>query len=92
MFRVGHTDTWVRWFADAVIAAAALAQVVLDPAAAVASPRHDAVADLRVDSAARELINEPAAHPVVCAAIAADLAGLSGQAARTALDQLKDRR
>ncbi len=63
MFRAGHTDTWVRWFADAVIAAAARSG---RPrlAAAVAGSWLDAVADLLVDSAARELIL--AAQPGVC--------------------------
>ncbi len=88
LYRTGNVDAWVRWFADALLASSDLAQIVLDDAATVMASWHAAVADLRTDAAARRLVDALATHPVVSAELAAELTGVSAQAARTALDQL----
>lgn len=91
LFRAGQTDAWVRWFADALIAAVDLAQIVLDDAARVIAGWQSAIDDLRADAAARRLVDQLATHPVVSADLVAELCGVSPQAARTALDQLTTR-
>jgi len=91
LFRAGHSDTWVRWFADALIAAVDLAQTVLDDAAAIIAGWHEAIADVRADAAARRIVDRLATHPVVSADLAAELCGVSVQAARAALVQLAER-
>lgn len=91
LFRSGQVDAWVRWFADAVIAAAGLARIVLDDADAVLASWRASVADLRADAAARRLVDELPAHPVVSADLVARLTGVSPQSARSALGQLVER-
>lgn len=91
LFRAGQVDAWVRWFADAVIAAVGLAQIVLDDADAVLASWRASVADLRVDAAARRVVDELPAHPVVSADLVAGLTGVSPQSARIALGQLVER-
>ncbi len=88
LYRTGHVDAWVRWFADALIAAADLAQIVLDDAAAIITSWQDAVSDLRSDAAARGLLDALPIHPVVSAQFVATLCDVTAQAARTAIGQL----
>lgn len=91
LYRSGHIDAWVRWFADTLITAATIAQIVLHDARAVLDTWEASVGDLRADSAARRLVTELGANPVVSAETAAGLCGVSEQAARNALGQLTER-
>ncbi|MEX1008001.1 MAG: helix-turn-helix domain-containing protein [Acidimicrobiia bacterium] len=50
------------------------------------------VRDLRVDASARSVLELLPSHPVVSAALVAQLLGISTRAARTALDVLTTRR
>jgi Fic family protein len=91
LYRQGQVDTWVRWFADAVLAAAERSGEVLDEVAALEESWRHAVSDLRSDSAARRLCAQLPAHPVVSAISVASLLGVSRQAAATALGALEAR-
>ncbi len=83
------TVTWT--IADALIAAADLAQIVLDDAAAIIASWQDADSDLRSDGAARSLLDALPIHPVVSARLVATLCDVTEQAARTAIGQLARR-
>jgi Fic family protein len=91
LYRQDHVDTWVRWFADAVVSAAERSGIVLDAAARLEKSWGDAVADLRSDSAARRLCAQLPAHPVVSALSVASLLDVSRQAAAAALTALEAR-
>lgn len=91
LYRQGHLDTWIRWFADAVGTAASLSGEVLDAVARLRDRWRASVGDLRLDSTARALVEQLVAHPVLNAKQAAELCGVSEQAARAALGQLSER-
>lgn len=91
LFRQGDADAWVRWFADAVSAAADRSSEVLAGVAGLQASWRTAVADLRIDSAARRLCELLPAHPVISSAIVAHLLGVSEEAGRVALGELARR-
>jgi Fic family protein len=91
LYRQDQVDAWVAWFADAVISAAERSGDVLDAIARLADTWNEAVSDLRSDSAARRLCDQLPAHPVVSSLSAADLLGVSRQAAAVALAALEAR-
>ena len=88
LFREGHVDVWVGWFADAVDHAAERTVVVLSAVGELVSRWTDAASILRRDAAARRLVPRLAEHPVVNAAIVAELLGVSEQSARVAISEL----
>jgi Fic family protein len=91
LFRQGQVDAWVSWFAEAVETAATRSSDVLEAAVELHSSWRVAVADLRTDAAVRRLVEQLPAHPALTAAKAAELCGVSEQAARGALAQLVER-
>ena len=91
LYRQDQEDTWVSWFADAVIAAAEASTEVLHRVGQIQRDWMDKIGDLRSDSAARRLCALLPAHPVVSALVAADLLGVSRQAAANALTALQRR-
>jgi Fic family protein len=91
LYRQGHVDAWVEWFADAVLAAAEDSAAVLVRIGEVQDAWRAATADLRADSAARRLVEVLPSHPVLSSATVAALTGVSDEAGRLALDALTAR-
>lgn len=91
LFRQGQIDPWVAWFAGAVETAATRSGEVLEAAGTLQQRWRDALAGLRADAAARRLVEVLPAHPALTTAGAAELCGVSEQAARAALVQLAER-
>lgn len=91
LFRQGDVESWVSWFADAVKAAATRSGQVLDSMAELRARWRAATVDLRMDAAARRLLDVIPAHPVLSAQTAADLLSVSEQASRLALEELARR-
>ena len=89
LFRQGHVDAWVQWFADTVVAAAARVGLVLDALAELQRQWAAATGRLRSDSAARRLVPLLPANPVLSVPSVAVLLGVSRPAARSALEALE---
>jgi Fic family protein len=90
-FRVGELVPWVEWFAG-VVAQAALASLGwADEVDALLADWRERIADLRVDAAARRLLDVLPTHPMLSVDTAATIAGISSTAARTALEVLTTR-
>jgi Fic family protein len=87
-FREGSLDAWVRWFATIVNRAATATAETVAELDKIRSRWATGTADLRVDSAARALLDHLIATPVITAAIAANYLGVSTRAARSALAEL----
>ncbi len=88
LFRQGQIDMWARWFADATEQAAERTVMVLSAVEEVLARWTQQAAGLRRDAAARQLIPHLAQHPVVNAALVAELLTVSEQTARVAIAQL----
>jgi Fic family protein len=88
-FRQGQVDSWTAWFADAVEQAAERTVTALSAIEELLTQWADLAGGLRRDAAARRLIPHLAQHPVVNAAIVAELLGVSEQTARLALIELE---
>ena len=91
LFRQGHHEQWVAWFAGAVEVAAHRSRDVLAAVATVQQAWREATADLRRDSTARRLVEILPAHPALSAATVSDVVGVTPQAALGALTALTDR-
>lgn len=91
LYRQGHVDPWVRWFAGAVEAAAARSGQVLGAVADLRARWEASLVGVRVDAAARRVVANLPAQPAVSVATAAAVAGVSEQAARVAIGQLVER-
>jgi Fic family protein len=89
LFRQGQVDSWTAWFADAVEQAAERTVTALSAIEELLTHWADLAGGLRRDAAARRLIPHLAQHPVVNAAIVAELLGVSEQTARAALAELQ---
>jgi len=88
LFRQGQVDAWAGWFADAVEHAAERTVIVMSAVEELLVCWADTAAGLRRDAAARRLIPQLAQHPVVNAAVVAQLLGVSEQSARVAIGEL----
>lgn len=88
LFREGHIDAWVGWFADALDHAADRTVTVLSAVEELITRWAEASSSLRRDAAARRLVPRLAEHPVVNTAIVAELLGISEQSARVAIVEL----
>jgi Fic family protein len=91
LYRQGHVDTWVRWFAGAVEAAADRSSEVLVAVDDLQVRWARSLASLRLDAAARRLVHHLPSRPAISVAGAAVAAGVSEQAARVAIGQLVER-
>jgi Fic family protein len=91
LYRQDQIDHWVSWFANAVMLAATTSTQVLAQVAEVQRSWRESLGGLRRDAAARRLCDELPAHPVVSALTAAELLGVSRQAASTAIAALEQR-
>ncbi|MEA3078544.1 MAG: hypothetical protein QOF60_3452 [Actinomycetota bacterium] len=91
LYRQGHVDAWVRWFAGAVEAAANRSGEVLGAVADLQARWESSLASVRADAAARRLVHHLPARPAISVAAAAAAAGVSEQAARVAIGQLVER-
>lgn len=91
LFRQDEADHWISWFAHAVETAATSSAQVLVQVADLQAEWRRALADLRVDAAARRLCEELPSHPVVSALTAARILGVSRQAAANAIAVLQRR-
>lgn len=89
LFRQGQVDVWAGWFADAVEHAAQRTVIVLSAVEDLLARWADTAGGLRRDAAARRLIPHLPRHPVVNAAIVAELLDVSEQTARVALSELE---
>jgi Fic family protein len=91
LYRQGHLDEWVSWFANSVETAAAMSGRLLNMVVELQAGWRAATSDLRADSAARRLVEILPGHPVVSAQMASRLLGVSEQSARSALEVLLSR-
>jgi Fic family protein len=90
LYRQGFIDRWVRWFADAVDAAALSTREVLAMVEALRPVPFERLADVRVDAGARRLLGTLGTHPVVSAEMAADFLGSTRGGARNAILTLEN--
>ena len=90
LYRQGHVDHWVRWFASAVLGAAERTNQVLTAVEQVQAHWLELISPLRADAAARKLVDLLAIHPIVNTAIVAQALDVSTTTARTALIHLAD--
>jgi Fic family protein len=88
LFRQGEVNAWAGWFADAVEHAAERTVTVLSAVEELLTRWANEAAGLRSDAAARRLIPHLPQHPVVNAAVVAELLGVSEQSARVAVAEL----
>ncbi len=89
LFRLGHPDPWVRWFADALLASANAERALIDSARALRVQWEARLADVRSDAAAHRALALLPAHPVLDAATLARELEISERAARGALHALR---
>jgi len=90
-YRQEDPEPWVRWFAGAVEKTACSTETILTGILELAAGWPDRLVGVRADAAAHRLVPHLTAHPALDVATAAALAGVSEQAARTALDVLAAR-
>lgn len=88
LFGDGAIDSWVSWFAAALERSAGSAEVVLDAVTEIRAEWAALVSERRAGSAARRLVDVLVAHPVLSTQAAAELLGVSAQAARNGLKDL----
>lgn len=88
LFRLGHTEPWVGWFAQALLASANAERALLDGARELRSRWEAQLAGVRSDAAARRTLGLLPAHPVLDAATLARELSTSERAARNALETL----
>lgn len=91
LYRQDHIDAWVSWFATAVQLAATNSTEELERISAVQRDWEQALTGVRRDAAARQLVRELSAHPVVSALTAASILGVSRPAAHNAIVALEQR-
>ncbi|MGI8664410.1 MAG: Fic family protein [Acidimicrobiales bacterium] len=91
LYRQVGPDPWVRWFAEAVEAAAGRVAWTLAAIAELEASWPNQLKGVRRDSATHKLLAHLVAHPALDVATAATLVGVSEQAARVALVELADR-
>jgi Fic family protein len=91
LWRDDHVDLWVSWFAGCVEQAGRSAADTLQTVVDLRRAWQQRVADLRADAAARRLVSHLVDHPVLDVATAADLLGVSDEAARGAMSALEQR-
>ena len=90
-YREEGPEPWVRWFAGAVEKTARSTETILTGILELAAGWPDRLVGVRADAAAHRLVPHLTAHAALDVATAAALAGVSEQAARTALDVLAAR-
>ena len=90
-YRIDGPEPWVLWFAQAVERTAYATEAVLADVARIVGGWPARLDGLRADAAARRIVAHLPTHLAVDVATAASLAGVSGQAARSALDELVNR-
>lgn len=91
LWRQDQLDLWVSWFAGCVEQASRSAADTLGAVTHLRRAWQERVADLRADAAAGRLVTHLVDHPVLDVATAADLLGVSDEAARGALRTLEQR-
>jgi Fic family protein len=90
-YRLEGPEPWVRWFAESIEQTARTMETVLASVAELAAGWPARLQGVRADSAARALLPHLVEHPALDVSRAAELAGVSQQAARVALDLLAER-
>ena len=90
-YRIDGPEPWVLWFAQAVERTAYATEAVLADVARIVGGWPARLDGLRADAAARRIVAHLPTHLALDVATAASLAGVSGQAARSALDELVNR-
>ena len=88
LYREEGPEPWVRWFAGAIEKTARSTESILTAILELAAGWPDRLVGVRADAAAHRLLPHLITHPALDVASAAALAGVSEQAARTALDEL----
>ena len=91
LYRQDQVDTWISWFANTVLLAAAASTDELERIAGVQQGWRDALSGVRRDAAARRLADQLPAHPVVSALTAADILNVTRPAAFNAITALERR-
>ena len=91
LYRDEMVEPWVRWFAEAMESSAEDSNVVMGLIEDIQAAWRERAKDLRSDSAGRRLIEYLPSVPVVSAAMAAKVLGVSTQAARLGLEALAAR-
>ncbi len=88
LFEQGTPDPWIKWFAEVVVKAALTTDQIYDRVRALIARWEQATSGFRADHAVRGLLVHLPAHPVLSAADAAELLGVSERSGRTALKAL----
>ena len=92
LWRLGDTDSWVRWFAG-VVSGAGEATINLIGAVYELQQRWaERLGGLRTDAAARRVLHLLPEHPVLAANTVAESLGISERAGRSALETLSTHR
>jgi Fic family protein len=90
LFRQGHIDHWVRWFANAVLGAAERTEHVIRAVEDLQASWLASASRLRSDATARAVLDLLVHHPVLNTAIVADELQVSLSSARNALHDLAE--
>lgn len=90
LFRSGSVEEWIRWFAGALQRSGDQALEWLSGVEQVVREWRSKVEPLRIDAAARRLVETLPAHPVISVEVASEAAGVSRTAALTALKTLAE--
>jgi len=88
LYRQGFIDHWVRWFADAVVSAAAIAATAVQSIEELETDWNHRATSLRSDAGARRLLETLGAQPVLTVDMAAEALGSSRASARSAVSAL----
>ena len=88
LFEQGTPDPWIKWFAEVAVKAALTTDQIYDRVRALIARWEQATSSFRADHTVRGLLVHLPAHPVLSAADAAELLGVSERSGRTALKAL----
>ena len=92
LFRLGHVDPWVGWFAQAVQGSGEATTNFVNAIAKLTASWRERIAGVRADSVAHRTLALLPAHPVIGGEIVARELGVSERAARAGLDTLQEHR
>ena len=91
LYRTVGPDPWIRWFSSTVERAATSATKTLATVTDLVDSWPTRLADLRVDAAARRLVDHVVAHPALDVDTVVELLNVSRPSARAALMALEQR-
>jgi Fic family protein len=87
-FRTGDIDMWVSWFAGVVVRSCDATVALVAAIGRMVDTWRDALADVRADAAAHQVVSLLPQYPVLTATVLVTTLGVTDRAARTALTTL----